>query len=111
MIFSNYGGQVPKADVTEVCFAAQSENVEAVIANNGDGPVTMLQLQYWSGDLYMKIRPRGSQTRMTWLMLSQTLKGVIQFMETYSWVAAKFTVLDDALGIVGMGMIGVYRPK
>lgn len=83
MIFSKYGGQLSRADVIDVCFAAQSEVVEAVVANNGNGPVTSLQVQYWAGNMYMKIRPHSDQTGMTWLMLSQTLKGVVQFMETY----------------------------
>jgi hypothetical protein len=110
MIFSKYGEHLSPADVLDVCFEAQSEAVEAVVANNGNGPVPRLQVQYWAGNLYMSIRPHG-RMRMTWLMLSHTLKGVVQFMETYDWVGAKFTVLDNSLGIVGTGIISIYRPK
>lgn len=59
----------------------------------------------------MTIRSHTSQTRLTELMLSQTLKGVVQFMEIFGWVRAKFTALDDVLRIVGAGILGVYHPK
>ena len=79
MIFSKYGEHLSPADVLDVCFEAQSEAVEAVVANNGNGPVPRLQVQYWAGNLYMSIRPDG-RMRMNWLMLSHTLKGVVQFI-------------------------------
>jgi len=59
----------------------------------------------------MTIRSHTRQTRLTKLMLSQTLKGVVQFMEIYGWVGAKFTALDDVLRIVRAGILGVYHPK
>ena len=45
---------------------------------------------------------------MTWLMLAQTLEGIVQFMEDYGWIAVKFTVLDDEAGPVGTGTL-LYR--
>ena len=104
MIFSSYGRQIPPADVTYACFVASCDVVEAVVQNQGNGPVSTLQLQYWSGSLYMTIKPHSAMT-MTWLILSHTVEGVVQFMQTYSWVSARFTILDDSLGIVGKGII------
>ena len=58
----------------------------------------------------MKIQPaRGG--RMKWLMLAQTFKGIVQFMEEFGWIAVKFMVLDDEAGPVGTGVLVYYRPK
>lgn len=58
----------------------------------------------------MKIQPaRGGG--MKWLMLAQALKGILQLMEEFGWMAVKFMVLDDEAGPVGTGVLVYYRPR
>ena len=52
----------------------------------------------------MQIQP-GPNGRMNWLMLAQTYKGIVQFMEEFGWMAARLTVLDDEVGQVGTGTL------
>lgn len=42
---------------------------------------------------------------MSWSMLAHAFKGIVQFMDTYGYMALKFDVLDDDSGIVGRGSI------
>lgn len=58
----------------------------------------------------MQVQP-GRRGLMTWLMLAQTFQGLVQFMETFGWMAVKFTVLDDEVGPVGLGTLVYYRPR
>lgn len=55
----------------------------------------------------MRIQPSRGR-RMKWLMLAETFKGILQFMEEIGWIAVKFVVLDDEAGIVGTGTL-VYN--
>lgn len=58
----------------------------------------------------MNIQPARSK-RMTWLMLAQTYKGILQFMEEFEYVSMKFMVLDDDAGPVGSGVLVYQRPR
>lgn len=58
----------------------------------------------------MRVQPARGR-RMKWLMLSQALDGILQFMLDFGWVAVRFTVLDDEAGPVGTGTLVYNRPK
>ena len=58
----------------------------------------------------MRVEP-AQVGHMKWLMLSQALKGIVQFMEEFGWMAVKFAVLDDEAGPVGTGMMLYYRSR
>ena len=110
IIVHNYGSALQRSEVLDILFQGQSAVVDGLVANNGNAPIQRLAFTYWSGELYMKIQP-GRGGRMKWLMLAQTFKGILQFMEEFGWMALKFMVLDDEVGPVGTGVLVYYRPR
>ena len=48
---------------------------------------------------------------MKWLMLAQTYKGILQFMEEFEYISMKLMVLDDEAGPVATGVLVYNRPR
>lgn len=44
---------------------------------------------------------------LTWRMMSEALHGLAEFGHEYGWFGYVFTVLDDAMGVVGTGSVGL----
>ena len=106
IIFSKYGRRISSNDVVRMCFEAQAAVIEAIVINKGDGPMPRLRPLHWYHDIQMRIAPGG---KMSWLMLSHTLNGIVQFLEMFSAVTVQFEVLDTEYGPVGTGDISYAR--
>lgn len=103
IIFSKYGQKLLPKTVLDLCFEAQNQIVDALVANHGDGPMPWrLSPSWWSANTQVKI---SAGKVMSWSMLAHAFKGIVQFMDTYGYMALKFDVLDDDSGIVGRGSI------
>ena len=97
----------------DVLLQGQSDVINGLVASKGNAPIQRLAFTYWSEEakLYLKIEPARGRV-MKWLMLAQTLQGILQFMEIYGYhVVRRFTALDDEAGIVGWGTLVNYKPS
>ena len=113
LILAGYGPVLQKVEVLDVLFQGQSDVINGLVASKGNAPIARLAFTYWSEEarVYMKIEPAEGRV-MKWLMLAQTLQGILQFMEIYGYRAVrKFTTLDDEAGIVGSGTLAYYKPR
>ena len=113
LILAGYGPVVQKIEVLDVLLHGQSDVINGLVASRGNAPIDQLAFTYWSedGKLNLKIEPARGRL-MKWLMLAQTLQGILQFMEIYGYHAVRqFTALDDEAGIVGWGTLQHYKPR
>ena len=110
LILHNYGSTLQQTGVLDILFQAQSAVVDGLVASRGNAPIERLAFTFWSGRLYMAIQPLQNG-HMKWLMLAQALKGIVQFMEEFEWMAIDFTVLNDLVGEVGRGSLFYYPPR
>ena len=89
-----------------MCFEAQANIIEAIVANKGDGPMPRLRPLWWYRDTQMKIWSGGL---MTWVMLSHAFTGIVSFLERFGAVTMQIEVLDSTLGSVGTGVISYKK--
>ena len=109
VIFSKYGVPIQRGEVFDIVFQVQSAVIDGLVASKGNAPIQRLAFIFWSGYLYTKIQPiMGRQ--MTWLMLAQASKGILQFMGEFEYMTLDILVLDDEAGPVATGMLRYYRP-
>lgn len=110
LILHNFGSTLQRSGVLDILFQGQSAVVNGLVASRGNAPIERLAFTFWSDQLYLTIQPvQGGH--MKWLMLAQALKGIVQFMEEFEWMAIDFTVLNDLVGQVGRGSLFHYRPR
>ena len=88
-----------------MCFEAQANIIEAIVAAHGDGPMPRLKPLWWYGGVQMRMLPGD---KMTWVMLSHAFTGIVAFVEMYAAVSMQIEILDELLGPVGTGSIS-YR--
>lgn len=78
--------------------------MRAVVEARGDGPIAQPTFEWRHGRLYLRVE---HGLGLTWLMMADALHGVVEFGHSYGFVACQFTVLDDVVGVVGSGSVGV----
>lgn len=79
--------------------------MQAVVQNRGDGAIAQPNFEWRHGRLY--IRVNSPNLELTWLTLSEAIKGISQFGWGVGWIATEFTVLDDVAGPVATGNVGL----
>ena len=110
LILHKFGSTLQRSGVLDILFQGQSAVVDGLVASRGNAYIERLAFTFWSDQYYMAIQPvQGGH--MKWLMLAQALKGIVQFMEEFEWMAIDFTVLSDLVGQVGRGSLFQYRPR
>ena len=105
LIFSKYGPPIHFQTFLELIARTQYQLVGAIAAAHGDGPVPQPHFEWSEKNLYIKISRPLAKNDLTWLMLADTLEGLMLFFDVYGWFATSITILDDTAGPVGDGSI------
>ena len=101
LIFSKYGPPIHFQSFLELIAKTQYQLVGAIATARGDGPVPQSHFEWSEKDLYIKISRPLAKNDLTWLMLADTLEGLMLFFDVYGWFATSITILDDTAGPVG----------
>ncbi len=106
LIFSKYGPAIHFQTFLDLTAKAQYQNIQAIIAARGDGPVPQSSLKWSERKLYIKISRPLAQEDLTWSMLADTLEGLRLFFDgLQGWFETSITILDDTAGPVGDGSV------
>lgn len=80
--------------------------MNAVVRARGDGPIAQPTFEWRHGRLYVRVEQQH-RLELSWLVMAEALSGVLEFGYTFGFFGCEFTVLDDAVGVVGGGSVGV----
>ena len=106
LIFSKYGPPIHFQTFLDLTAMAQYQVIQAVVAAQGDGPVSQLDFEWSEKKLHIKIARSSARQDLTWLMLADTLEGTrIFFDRLQGWFETLITILDETAGPVGVGSI------
>ncbi len=79
-----------------------------MVEARGDGPIAQPTFEWRHGRTYVRVEQRDlAGGGLSWVVLAEALHGVREFGETFGVFGVRFTVLDDTVGVVGSGSVGV----
>ena len=84
-------------------FRAQTEIVQGVINNKGDGTILTPNIIWRLGRSYITV---NQHLELPWSTLSETLVGIKDFYDAFEPIMCSVTILDDNKGILGEVIIG-----
>lgn len=106
LIFSKYGPPIYFETFLKLVAQAQYDIIQAVVAAKGDGPVPQPNFEWSEGNLCIRISRPLARDDLSWLMLADTLEGLMTFFdELRGWFETEITILDDTAGPVGSGSV------
>ena len=106
LILGKYGARVSALDLVGIVAKAQYQIVNAVVRARGDGPVEQPTFEWRHGRLYVRVEQQH-RLELSWLVMAEALSGVLEFGYTFGFFGCEFTVLEDTVGVVGSGSVGV----
>ncbi len=87
-------------------FSAQQDIIKAVVpAPAGPQIIHTPNLLWRYGSLFISMNSRNFE--MTWKILADALRGILDFYNNYNTIALKVDVLDDQQGWVGSMEVGI----
>lgn len=79
-----------------------------MVEARGDGPIAQPTFEWRHGRTCVRAEQHELGVGgLSWLVLAEALHGVREFGETFGVFGCQFTVLDDTVGVVGSGSVGV----
>ena len=103
LIFDKYAGSIAWVRLVSILFRAQTEVVQGVINNKGDGTILTPNMIWRQGRQYVTV---NQHLELPWSNLSNVLMGIYDFYGVYEPTLCSVTILDDKEGILGEVIIG-----
>lgn len=105
LVFGNFRGPpaLDRARIVSLFFRAQTEVVNGVIENKGDGTIQTPNLIWRHGRMYVTV---NQHLELPWSTLSKALVGIMDFYDAFYETACSVTILEDKAGILGEVIVG-----
>jgi len=81
------------------------EIVQGAIKARGDAPIAQPNFEWHLGRLHVRLN--NPNLELTWMVMSEAIQGLRMWGWDVGFITTEFTILDDTVGPVGSGTIGM----